>query len=186
MRVSALLRIAITLLLFLGYMESQVASPKDVVQQFVNLDVEGLRLTPEGWTQADALFTKHTKPSLPKFVVVIGRHYGVSQDMTRKNYFAFGYADIGHIDAATLRFMLTPVVPMVRYWYKGYAVTRADAPGTNGSASSEWRIEGAQPTEMHLTAESAIRWVTNARDKTTDPAIRRNADQTILKLKPYR
>ena len=47
MRISAVLRIAITLLLFLGCMESQVASPKDVVQQFVNLDVlkVGRRLT---------------------------------------------------------------------------------------------------------------------------------------------
>jgi hypothetical protein len=186
MRISAVLRIAITLLLFLGCMESQVASPKDVVQQFVNLDVEGLRLTPEGWTQADALFTKHTKPSLPTFVVVIGRHYGVSQDMTRKDYFVLGYDDIGHIDTGTLRFMLTPVVPMVRYSTMGYTVTRADATGKNGSVSSDWRIEGAQPTEMHLTADSAIRWVTQRRDKTKDPTIRRNADQTIVKLKPYR
>jgi hypothetical protein len=186
MRISALLRTAITLLLFLGCMESQVASPKDVVQQFVKMDLEGLRLTPQGWSQADAFFTKHTEASQPKFLVVIGRHYAVSQDMTRKYYFAFGYDDIGHIDTATLRFMLAHVVPMVMYSYKGYAVTRVGAAGQNGTSSGDWRIEGAQPGEMLLTAEAATRWLTQMRDKTTDPAIRTNADHTIAKLKPYR
>ena len=77
-------------------------------------------------------------------------------------------------------------IPMVMYSNKGYAVTLVDTAGKNGSASSDWRIEGAQPMEMYLTADSATRWVTQLRDKATDPAVRRNADQTIVKLKPYR
>jgi hypothetical protein len=179
------LTVAIVAGLSLGYAETRTSSAKDIVEQFVKIDIEGLRLTGQGWGQADALFTKHTEPSQPKFLVVIGRHYGVSQDMTRKDYFAFGYDDIGHIDTATLRFKLTPVVPMVMHWYKGYAVTRAGAE-QNGSLPAEWRIEGAQPGEMYLTAEAATRWLTQMRDKNTDHAIQRNADQTIAKLKPYR
>ncbi len=171
--------------LFLGSMKAWAASPKGVVEQFVKLDVEGARLTAQGWNQADALFTKRTDPSQPTFLVVIARRYAVSQDTTKKNYFVLGYDDIGHIDTSTLRFTPTHV-PKVMWWYTGYAVTPVGAAGQNGASSDDWRIEGAQPSEMHLTAETATPWVTQVRDKATDPAVRRNADQTIVKLKPYR
>jgi hypothetical protein len=54
------------------------------------------------------------------------------------------------------------------------------------AAASEWKIDGDQPTTMHLTAKAAIRYVTEKRAKTTDPEIRKNADQAIAKLMPYR
>jgi hypothetical protein len=174
------LTVAIVAGVSLGYAETRTASAKNVVEQFVKIDVKGARLTSQGWNQADELFTKHTEPSQPTFLVVIARRYAVSQDTTKKNYFVLGYDDIGHIDISTLRFTPTHV-SMVRWFYSGYAVTR----GHDGNASSEWKIEGAQPKEMHVTVDAATRWVLQARDKASDPASRRNADQTIIKLKPY-
>lgn len=176
---------AVGTMLLLGLVKAWAASPGDVVEQFVKMDVEGARLTPPGWAQADALFTKHSEPSQPTFVVVIARRYAVSEDKSRKNYFVLGYDDIGHIDSVTLHFTPTHV-PQVMWWYKGYVVTPANAAGQNGSAPLEWRIEGAQPSEMHVKANAATRWVSQMRDKSTDPAIRRNAEETIVKLKPYR
>jgi hypothetical protein len=52
--------------------------------------------------------------------------------------------------------------------------------------STEWKIDGAQPTAMHLTAEAAIKYVKQMRNETTDPAIRRKAARTLAKLAPYR
>ena len=182
MKMSSLLWAAITLPLFLGCMASQVASQKEVVQQFVNLDVEGLRLAPQGWMQADALFTRHTEPSPPKFVVVIARRYAVSEHSTRKDYFVFGYDDIGHIDSSTLRFTPTHVAG-VRWSYKGYAVVPRAA---NEGSASTWLIDGAQPQEMYLPANIAIRWVSQVRGKTSDPTIRKNSDQTIAAIRAYR
>ena len=182
LKISTLLRTAISLPLLLGCMVSQVASQKDVVQQFVNLDVKGLRLTPQGWMQADALFTRHTEPSRPKFVVVIARRYAVSQDTTKKNYFVLGYDDVGHIDTSTLRFTPTHIAG-VMWSYKGYTVVPR---ATHERNASTWLIEGAQPDEMYLPAAVAIRWASEVHDKTSDPTIRKNSDQTIVAIKPYR
>ena len=182
MKMASVLRIATTLPLFLGCMKSQSTSPTDVVQQFVNIDVQGLRLTPQGWLRADALFTKHTELSPPKFVTVIAKRYAVSQDTTKKDYFVFGYDDIGRIDTSTLHFTPTHVAG-VMWSYKGYAVVPRAANEQNASA---WLIDGAQPQEMYLPVDIAIRWVSQLRDKTSDPKIRKNSDQTIAAIRPYR
>ncbi len=173
---SSLLSCLIIAVLSSASQNVQAASAKDVVEQFVKLDVEGARLMPQGWNQASLLFTRQADPSQPSLLVVIAKRYGVSQDTTKENYFVLGYDDIGHIDPSTLLFTPTHV-PMVMWWYKGYRVELT---------KSGWRIEGAQPSEMHVGADAAMRWVKEVRDRTADPAIQRNANQTLVRPKPYR
>jgi hypothetical protein len=49
----------------------------------------------------------------------------------------------------------------------------------------QWRIEGPVP-EPHLTVDTAIRYVAELRASVKDPAIRRNADNTLAALKRLR
>lgn len=50
------------------------------------------------------------------------------------------------------------------------------------SGVREWRIENT-PSFATITLATAIRYVTEMRDKTTDPTIKKNADHTLAKLK---
>ncbi len=49
------------------------------------------------------------------------------------------------------------------------------------TGAPQWRIESSQVGTISLA--TAIRYVTEMRDKSTDPAIRKNAEQTLTKLK---
>jgi len=168
-------------------------SPKDIVEQFVKMDVEGERLTLEGWHRADALFTKPSKPPHPEVLVVIAKRYAVSAatDKANTTEYYMGYEEVGRIDTNSLRFAPSnsgiETRSFDKYTVVLSAVNRipetAKANGHEGTASSEWRIDGTQPTAMHLTAAAAMRYVTQMRDKTKDPAIKKNANQTLAKLK---
>jgi hypothetical protein len=171
-------------------------SPKDVVDQFVKMDVEGERLTPEGWHQADALFVKASEPPHSKLLLVIAKHYAVSEatEKTNTREFYMGYEEVGRIDTTSLRFAPshrgTETRSFDKYTVVGGDVTRgpdaAKATEQDGNPSPKWRIDGAQPTAIHLTAAAAIRCVTRMRAEATDPVIQKNADLTIKTLLPYR
>jgi len=170
-------------------------SPRDDVDQFVKMDVEGARLTAEGWSQADALFVKRSEPPHPKFLRVIARQYAISESTEKAgtNEFYMGYEEIGRVDTASLRFVPSNSGIETRSFDKYHVVTShvSHAPEAASetpherNTSSEWRIDGTQPPTMHLTA-AAIRYVTEMRVETTDPRIRKNADITIKQLSPYR
>src|SRR5579863_5397652 len=80
-------------------------SPKGVLERFVKMDVEGERLTPQGWHRADALFVKSSKPFQPKVVLVIARSYAISRapEKTSTTEFYMGYEEVGHINTSSLQ-----------------------------------------------------------------------------------
>jgi hypothetical protein len=45
-----------------------------------------------------------------------------------------------------------------------------------------WKIEGPLPEPL-VTVDKAIRYLTELRDKSPDPVIKKNADHTLAKLK---
>src|SRR5437667_4384963 len=143
---------------------------KELVQQFVIFDVEGKRLTPEGWYKADALFARASQPSPNTNIVVIATHYAVSEATNglATTEFYMGYEEIGRVDSS-LRFV------------RKYNVVRTEK--ANGSV--KWKIEGSQPTEMHLIPEAAIRYLVEMRGKANDSTVRKNASQAIAVLRKY-
>jgi hypothetical protein len=190
------LAIALVFAILLGSMQAATMSPKDIVGQFVKMDAEGERLTPEGWHQADAFFVKPSEPPRSKVLVVIARGYAVSTaaEKTNSPEFYMGYEEVGRIDATSLRFAPSNTGTETRSFVK-YSVVSADVNGVTdaaqttshaGNTSPAWRIDGTQPPAMHLTAAAAIRYITQMRSKATDPLIQKNADLTIKKLVPYR
>jgi hypothetical protein len=167
---------AVALAVLSGLVKASTLSPKNVVEQFVKMDVEGARLTSEGWHEADALFVKPSEPSQPKDLVVIAWRYAISDGPAKENTadFYMGYAEVGRVSTSSLHFAPTNSRD-VMWSFDKYTVVSTDMP-------LEWRIDGVQPVEMHLSAEAAIRYVTEMRARTSDPAIQKNADQALAKV----
>jgi hypothetical protein len=179
MKRSFLLMVVVAVTVFSGLAKASTKSPKDVVEQFVKMDVEGARLTPEGWHDADALFVKPSEPPQLEILVVIAWRYAVSEapDKGDKTQFLMGYEEVGRVSTSSLHFAPSNSGD-VMWSFEKYTIVSTDMP-------LEWRIDGVQPVEMHLSADAAIRYVTQMRARTSDPAIQKNADRALAKLSRF-
>ena len=79
-------------------------------------------------------------------------------------------------DIAIKEAFLFNLVPTQKHWELG-----SDGVSREVSGPAEWRIDGTTD-KIWLVRDAAIRYVTQRRDKTTDAAIKKNADQTLAKL----
>lgn len=169
-------------------------SPKEVVEEFVKMDVDGDRLKPEGWRAADILFTKRSEPVYPPKIVVIARHYAVSPvpGPNKKNEFYFGYEGVGQFDASSLRFSPSNKGKEMRS-FERYIVVLTETGREGGSENkgseqrpNRWKIEGSQPATIHLTARAAIVYITEIREQARDSKTKKNAEQALAQLSLYR
>jgi hypothetical protein len=149
--------------------------PIVVIQRFVRMDVEGKRLSADGWREADQFFTHHSTPPREKRIIVIAKRYKVSESTLPANAgYYLGYWQIGRLDSS-LR--LHPFASKVETrFFDKFAVHKTEA---------GWKIEGRQPTEMHLTPNAAVRYLSEMRDRSTDVSVRSNAAKSIAILKRY-
>ena len=166
--------------------------PKEVVEQFWKFETEGGRLTPEGWRKA-AIFFLHPNPILQKkTIAVISRKYEYSVDERWINgneaEIANGCFDLGRIDDSL---HYTPPDPRYHKTAVLYHLVLTDKHweiGPDGVTEKEitgppaWRIKNPEPV-LWLTVDTAIRYISEMRDKTKDSTIRKNAEQTLTKLK---
>jgi hypothetical protein len=167
-------------------------SAKELVEQFVKMDVEGERTTPEGWRKADFLFSTPSNTSQLKSIVVIARSYAVSPSGSdsNQNKLYFGYEEVGRLALSTLRFTPTRNGHMKEF-HTYTVVSMRQTPGSGESAKQRnstglaFAIEGTQPSVTYLTAKAAMRVVKQATAKTVDLTIRKNADQAVAKLAAY-
>jgi hypothetical protein len=171
--------------------KTDAKSPKEVVEQFVKMETEGGRLTPDGWREASAYFV-HPSPFTPDAkVVLIGKSYSVWDPMKMPSGTTTVSVEInllGQLDSA-LRF-----TPPTRRFYKNsryfnlILTDRHLELGGKGEKSKEvtgperWMIDGPSDTLM-LNIVTAIRYVSEARDKATNPSMKKNADSTLIRLK---
>ncbi len=174
-------------------MGTEAKSPKEVVEQFLKMETQGGRITPEGWRKASTFFVRPSRPSRDIRVFVVYRDYAVWNPVI-KGTTATVMMDIyseGRIDSA-LRYtppdahsyksgIMFKLVLTDKYWElgpHGNATTEVAGP-------REWRIDEASPM-LVLNAQSAIRYVNEMRDRTTDPVTKKNARTTLLALKHLR
>ncbi len=167
--------------------QPQQQTPMAVLSQFVTLETDGKGLTADGWKELDAFHVQprpwqHEKIHIAKdFVVSNAALSGGKAEL----YVV--YIGLGELDSS-LRF--TSGVPGGDKVQEGYhlvqsnrsSATSDDGSGKDVTGPSRWKIEDS-PAEQWISVSTAIRYVKEMRDKTTDPAIKQNADQTLAKLK---
>jgi hypothetical protein len=172
-------------------------SPKEVVRGFVRLELEGARLTPEGRRETgNFLVLPSTQPPYP--INIVSDKFDIDEIPSPENkpklnvYFPYLY---GQLDSA-LRFKasihMRPGNGLIREGTNvEYSLVLADKNGdlepkgrqTNETrAVQEWKIENP-PSFSMINLATAIRYVNEMRDKATDPAIKKNASDTLAKLK---
>jgi hypothetical protein len=169
-------------------------APNEVVDEIWRMATEGQLLIPEGWRIAGGFFTEPTPfPASEKILVVSnewGPAYEVRSDGNSKEI-VVGYWDAGSVDNK-LRYTPPAKTDAVK---TAFAYTLITAPsylmmyGPDGktlvekrpTGSRVWLIKGSQGPPV-TTVNTAIRYVLEMREKTTDRAIKENANQTLAHL----
>ncbi len=168
-------------------------SPRDIVEEVWNMGVSGQLLTQQGWIRASRYFSEPSPTPSDKSFDVISNYNGFS-GLTINNDKAevlMEFTDAGHI-GSNLHY--SPPSPG-RSYKTDYLFRLVLTPsfltmvGPDGktdiarkpTGQSAWSIEGP-PSKPWTTVNTAIRHVLEIRNKTTDPVIRKNADETLTKL----
>lgn len=157
-----------------------------VVIQYEKLIREGALLTPQGWEKASKLFShpspypKDGKILLTSTAALVGE---ISVNGDRATVETKWGDDYGSIDSA-LRYKpieaagSEPIYSILSG--DEYQLVRNVSATGNASSVGEWKIDG--PQLRHATPQSAIRYVTDMRDRSNDAVIKKNANKTLAVL----
>jgi len=165
------------------------STPKETVEQLWSAAVRGDLLTTSGWTRASSVFTKPTASPGNDVILVVSNIYGVTwvsvEGESAKVQVECG--NLGRIDSR-LRFTREPPTKAYATAWEyhlisspKYSVTLPDG-RPNPSNIVVWRIDGSPPRPPWTTVNTAIRYVLEQKAKTTDAAVKVNADETIKAL----
>jgi len=172
--------------------EPSTTSPTGTVEELWMMAAAGELLTPEGWREASALFAQPLPPPKPG-ITVVSNLWGVGPPKKfagTDNVVLVGCWHWGTIDAA-LRFIQAPKTDDIKEW-EGYSLVFAPEHFRtieNGKLVQHeqtgkyksWQI--AHPLDVPFTTvNTAIRYVLEKREKTTDPVVKQNADKTLTAL----
>jgi hypothetical protein len=171
--------------------KDDASAQKTIVEQFLQMETAGGRESLTGWESARKYFVHSSPFVLNKTAYVIGKDFTVWNPMITPSGTASVTVDIDPIGqiSADLRFK-----PPAHIYYKNFVDFKLvftskrwerDANGLTreiAEPSSRWMIDHS---DDHLISNvvAAIRYVNHQRDHATDPSIKRNADQTLLKLR---
>jgi hypothetical protein len=172
-------------------------SPTEVVEQLWKLATQGDLLTPEGWDEASQkYFTEAARSHNRKTILVMSNDWGVST-LSSGNHRAevdVGYLYEGSIDSS-LRYTAPPKQSSsieIKYALTYHLVTdptfslaygRDGKTLVNGKPTGYfvWRVTDPEGPSW-TTVNTAIRYVLEMRNKTTNPVIKKNADRTLKEL----
>jgi hypothetical protein len=187
--------------------KAEETSPRELVDQVWRLATQGELLSPEGWDRVARGYFRDPAPSpgdkvvllRPRgdnIILVVSNDWGIVdstiQGKTAK--VVVEYYDAGRIDStlgytsgkepppigkteALFTLVLAPTHHIINYKPFGDALTYGDVK----AGPPAWQIEDPQGPPW-TTVNTAIRYVLERRNKTTDPAVRKNADETLAKL----
>ncbi|MGC2263726.1 MAG: hypothetical protein WA611_11740, partial [Candidatus Acidiferrales bacterium] len=175
-------------------------SPVDVVRDFMKIETSGGRLTAEGWREASVFFIRPNFCPYPRnnaIHIILNYKANYAELTARTDKWTEVYAgmnQVGVLDSA-LRFTPSPeppgvevlVAPSIRFDLvltdKHWQLDLNDGGMSRVIVGPpEWKIVNESP-ELCITIDAAVRYVTEARAKTKDPLIRKNADSTLAVLK---
>lgn len=174
-----------------GQCAPPVKCPREMVRYFLEWDVSGALLHPDGWLKAASFFRRYNdvQPGRLSFAV-IGDDYSVDdasiQDGRADIY--FGFRELGQIDSM-LRWH--PADPRVTKYAAVFHMILSDErseTGADGKITAhrikppQWLIDSGPPG-LWVSTKTAIDYVSSERQKVTDPSVHNNADATLATLK---
>jgi hypothetical protein len=154
-----------------------------VFKEFCKLDNDGGQLTPDGWRKIASLFV-HPQPGPPRggIVTIVDGCALSNAEITDDGKAGIMREVIAlcvlHPDTGLLEQGDLP--PGGIKQREDFSLVQTDAHTPHASPS--WKIEGRVP-EPSMTVEAAIRYVTELRDKTTNPGIRKNSERALAGLR---
>jgi len=173
-------------------------TPEGVVDEIWRMATQGQLLTAEGWRIAGGFFTEPRPFPANETILVVCNEWGPAYEMRsvgNTKEIVVGYWDAGSIDAK-LRY--TPP-EKTGYVKTAFAYSLVTAPsylmmyGSDGKTLVEkrptgagvWLIKGTQAPPL-TTVNTAVRYVLEMREKTTDQTTKENASQTLAQLLKFR
>jgi hypothetical protein len=168
----------------------------EVVENVWHIASQGGLLTTNGWQRASGSFTKPTPIAPTVAFTVMSNSYGVSHAEMKegKVEVLIESEELGRIDPQ-LRFVATPAThnPDFYLYRLVFGPTPVRMYGPDGKTLIEekmtgpnrWRIEGSLGYRW-TTVNTAIRYIMDTRDKSTDPLLRANAEKTLETLRKYK
>jgi len=170
-------------------------SPEELIEDLWKKATEGEFLTAEGRNRYSGYFVRTSAPYEGKVVRVVSNRWGLLPTRTSNTtaQVAVEYTDEGTIDSE-LRYTPAPPSPFFKAAWMfhlalapTYAVMyKSDGKVITGKEEKEtglvaWQISDPQGPPF-TTTNTAIRYVLEMRKKSSNPAVRRNADETLSKL----
>jgi len=169
-------------------------SPEQVLLRFCKLETAGKGLTPDGRRELAGFFVETPRSQWDKILVVDGYRLEDSLIEGDRAALGIGYGPVGLLDSS-LRISEEGLdkVPglgccMDEFNYSLLLLDRHWETALDGRSMNEiagplaWRIENYPPLAW-ISVRTAIRYVTEMRDKSTDAATKKNADETLAKLR---
>jgi hypothetical protein len=170
--------------------KEQLKPTERLVRQYEKLIAAGDLLTAAGWKRASELFEKSNPypPSGDIYVVstdgVVGEDWVKADRAQVETKWDDNY---GTIDSALRYKPPSPSGRIAMAQMFSLVLTHAQPAGSGNSTpltepAAEWKFEGDLRIRS-TTVPAAIKYVKRMRDRSTDPAIRKNAARTIAALK---
>jgi hypothetical protein len=168
-------------------------APVEVVKQFIRMELDGKQLSPNGWEEMSTLFVQ--PGPLPLDTIDVMKEIAVGSASIRDENRAevsTGSFRWGQLNSKTALFepdampgekVLGNYVLVLTDKQGKLAPDTGQARQVNGSL--EWKISGPL-RQPQISVDTAIHYVTDMRDKTTDPVTKKNANETLAKLKTLR
>jgi hypothetical protein len=173
-------------------------SPIDVIKEYWKMETNGGRLTSDGWYRATAFFIR-TRIRPPTLTLNVVQDSGLDTfEITARtddwaevtlNTNEIGQLDHGlrlkilpRVGPQGLEILRGPDIPFhVVLTSKHWELGPDGALGSEISGGPKWLIDCTE-NQIWVNEAVAVRYVTDARSQTTDPAIKKNADETLAKL----
>ena len=167
-------------------------SPKEVVVQFSKMETERGRLTSEGWQEARSFFVRSRTFSSETPIFVVGKTSTVWDAIVLPDGTTEVTVEVDPVGQIDSKLRFTPPEP--RYYknarhFKLVFSDRRWEVGAKGDATKEvtessrrWLIDEPNDTLM-LSITTALRYVSQQRDTTSDSVMKKNAVETLAKLK---
>jgi hypothetical protein len=184
-------------MLFAQTESTQVTSHQDALESFWKMETQGSRLTPEGWYKASEFFSgRPSPPPQERAISIVSSSCSVGTTSVNQKT-AELYLFCSEFKILNSKLLLEDPPhnapsggPVLTGMWIPFKLVLSDkrwefGPGIEPRETKDdahWRIDGFL-TRDFLNRFAAVNYVTERRDKSTDPAIKQNAEKTIAILK---